>query len=265
MKKVIFMLIILLLAMMNCNKAEEDPKFIEETITYTYNENGDIALVEKEEKYPDSDEIEKSATAFLYEYNFYTNKILRKYEVALPENYEIKDGKISNNVGTLANTLDYQYDANGNLSQEAFTGSYLYLYEYDSENLLIKRTLTKRDENRTLEIETYQYDENKHLKKKNIERMFTSSQEHITYIYENDEKGNKVKEIEIYNIIIEKDNVNHSYTNESLYTNTYDDKGNIVKIEKEPKEKQKGYYYIETYEYDKNNKLIKKVIKDSKF
>ncbi len=128
-----------------------------------------------------------------------------------------------------------------------------YALERDDEGKLIKRYWKIGEE--TYVYDEYEYDENGFL----IKRISYEWSETvpIIYLYENDEKGNPVKET------VERDDGTFDYT---YYTYEYDAAGNTVKKTEDSVNdysEQGTIDVVNVYEYDENNNVVKHTIYDA--
>ena len=130
-------------------------------------------------------------------------------------------------------TVEYVYNAQGQLIEESYSSDTHFHYTYDENGNLLKKTRGNQT------MEEYTYDENGNL----IKSETASSAEtfpYYTYEYIYDERGTLIREIST------------AGTNPSAFINyNYDENGNLIS-----KVRSLGTTYT-TYTYDVNGNLIK--------
>ena len=148
--------------------------------------------------------------------------------------------------GNAQYSIERKYDANGNLTEDTLAFSEgstkSKIYEYDSENRMIKMIEVDNGDMANAMIYEWSYNEDGLLAKESFESAYGGGYNE----YEYDENGKLISETVMDGGL-------------SYVTYYYDENGNLARSIREPEEGYDGLYIIETYFYDGNGNLIKKI------
>lgn len=194
----------------------------------------------------DFDENGRPITISVYDLGDLYEKISVTYdEKGYASKIESKDAD-----GNAQYSIERKYDANGNLTEDTLTSSEgsteSKLYEYDSENRMIKMIDVYNENMESATIYEWFYDEDGLLTKESFEYASggVRTKEYNEYEYDNEGK------------LISKTIMDGGLSYVTYY---YDENGNLARSVREPEEGYDGLYIIETYFYDGNGNLIKKI------
>lgn len=194
----------------------------------------------------DFDEKGRPITISVYDLGDLYEKISVTYdEKGYASKIESKDAD-----GNTQYSIERKYDANGNLTEDTLAFSEentdSKLYEYDSENRMIKMIEVDNGDMANAIIYEWSYNAEGLLTKESFEYASGGVKTKEYSEYEYDENGK----------LISKTIMDGGLSYVTYY---YDENGNLARSVREPAEGYDGLYIIETYFYDGNGNLIKEI------